>query len=780
MKPPNGSNRILQAFASTLRLESHSITRRPNLLWQQFYNRLQWESGAVATSLRSEYVIRTAPNATPWLRSRKPVRESRELVRILGGHSDGISGVAFTPDGRRLVSTAQGIDQTIRVWDVWSGAELMRIKTSIYDGADVDVSPDAAWIVSIADGTSSDTKTLQIWDLETGAQLVSVEAVSRGQCVKCSPDGHRITVGGTGRPSESVSIDEPPLVINSINAWDISYSPDARHFVSAKRNAVLFHDVESGEVLSRWEINAMSIAYAPGGRIVAAGSFDGSLHLWSVEERQEIAQIQGHEDAVRSLAFSPDGNRIVSASDDESVRLWDIAQHSMIADFMGHDGPVVAVAYSPDGKWIASGGEDRTIRLWKPSQPRTALKSQRDHATAIGLVNFTPDGHRVVTASQDGAIGVWDTETGLLSTRLHGHDREVRQFRFLPDEERLFSESIDSWRLWDLASGKELSHGESGYLCTLSRTGRLLASCSEGGTTISISDTSSGEECSRFQQQAEVSVVKFSPDERLIASGSTDHTIRIWHAASGRLLLSLVGHTETVGSLAFSPDGCRLVSGAGKADDAARIWELGEQNLAGPIPLPTSGKSAGPDSEFSFLSGHGGASFDVHWVSQHIVSRDAWYVRVWHAGTGELLGLIRYYQTENDRHFELGFSPDGERIAVADAFRNYLWNGQTVSGGTPGGSSKGKTLKHGEQDNDIQIVYGRGDVSAIAAGPESYPYRALGRGNEIVIESCRSEEEVSWFPVNTTLIRTHPCGSIWAVTTGSQLRLLSLEGKTAR
>ena len=126
---------VLEAFAKILGREAHNLTPGPDLLWQQMYNRLQWvdgpeNGGVVSGVLAPELEERSKPGAGLWLHLLTRLRESGALIRVLAGHTGLVGAVAYSPDGSRIVSgsgtrfLSGSEDNTLKVWDAVSGAEL--------------------------------------------------------------------------------------------------------------------------------------------------------------------------------------------------------------------------------------------------------------------------------------------------------------------------------------------------------------------------------------------------------------------------------------------------------------------------------------------------------------------------------------------------------------------------------------------------------------------------------------------------------------------------------
>ena len=569
-------------------------------------------------------------------------------VKLLTGHTDGVNSVSFSPDGNII---ATGSDDTIRLWDVNTGRNIKTLTGHIGSVNSVSFSPDGK---TIASGSWDDT--VRLWDVNAGRNIKTLTGhTSWVSSVSFSPDGSTIASGSRD---------------DTIRLWDVNTGRNIKTFTGYTDTA------------RSYGVN--SVSFSPDGKTIASvndtsdhslggmevmGGEEHPVFLWDVDTGRNIKTLIGHTYSVKSVSFSPDGSTIASGSLDGTVRLWD-TDTGLLKTFRGD----TSISFSPDGKIIATGSEDGTVRLRDVDTGRS-IKT----LTGIGRVysvSFSPDGHTIASVNNtvnhtvgrfefenwDYPIRLWDANTGRNIKTLTGHTEGVNSVSFSPDGKTIASGSDDNTvRLWNVNTGRNIKTltGDTFSLgvnsVSFSPDGKTIASINYtthrtfGGAEdwehpVLLWDVNTGRNIKILTGHTySVSSVCFSPDGKTIASGSADKTVRLWDVNTGRHIRTLTGHTSSVFSVRFSPDGKTIASGS--ADDTVRLW------------------NADTGRHIRTLTGHtrgvGSVCFSSDGKTIASGSADS-NVRLWDVNTGRHIETLKGH---TDLVFSVRFSPDGKTIA---------------------------------------------------------------------------------------------------------------------
>ena len=469
----------------------------------------------VAFSPDGKLLAACSPDKTVKLWRAEPGQEGKgyPCVASLKGPTDILEKVAFSPDGTRLAAASR--DGTVLVWDVTGLESSVRGRAGLRERPEVDerkpvltlkghtsgvtgiaFSPDGVCLVS-----GSGDGTVKVWDLHAVRQDVADSSAltfkghtSGVNSVAVMPDGTRIVSGSmdkTVKVWDSASPQEcQTWEGHSDEVQHVAFNADESRVASTGRDGVMrIWDTTTGQVIRNWkahQVDALCGVFSPDGRLLASSATDGMIKVWDASTGKEITRFPGHTDQVRSVAFSPNGQWLASASDDHTARIWDVATGRVIHSLKGHGWWVRGVAFSPDGKRLATAGFDNVVKIWDATTGQP-LHDLTGHEGPVWEVAFSLDGTQLASASRDTTVRIWDVTPGRAGApkpifTLNGHNSDVSCLSFSPDGSRLASGSKDQTvRIWDMATGQEALclRGHTGWLWGLAfgpKTGTKLAS----------------------------------------------------------------------------------------------------------------------------------------------------------------------------------------------------------------------------------------------------------------------------------------------------------------
>ncbi|PLN77721.1 putative U5 snRNP complex subunit [Aspergillus taichungensis] len=273
----------------------------------------------------------------------------------------------------------------------------------------------------------------------------------------------------------------------------------------------------SGEVFA--------VRFDPSAQHIASGSMDRSILLWNTYGQCEnFGVLSGHRGAVLDLQWSRDSKSIFSASADMTLASWDLETGQRIRRHEGHEEIINSLDISKRGQeLLVSASDDGTIGIWDPRQKEAVdyLETELPITAAV----MSEAGNEIYSGGIDNTIHVWDLRKKSVAYSMLGHTDTITSLEISPDSQTLLSNSHDSTvRTWDIRP-----------FAPANRHVRTF-----DGAPIGL--------------EKNLIRASWDPSGAKIAAGSGDRSVVVWDSKTGKLLYKLPGHKGTVNDVRFSPN----------------------------------------------------------------------------------------------------------------------------------------------------------------------------------------------------------------------------------
>jgi len=597
---------VLESIHGALKRESHILFEHPPLLWQQVFNRLQWDQRIEPSITSGAYEQHNDLEVRPWIRTKNPYRETSTLERVFQGHTGAINACAFNPTSDRILSVST--DGTARIWNLHSGAI-----EDIYELHDVlyccDWSPRDHQFCA---GTRLGKVTL--FDTTSHSMLTFDNHEDYVYSCSFSPDGQYILSGGGDRILRLWNVktgkEEKQYVGHSSGVLSCIFSRDGKHIISSSNDlSVCIWDVESGQQLQKIAghlvpINAIAVSH--NNQYFMTGGSDLFLTVRENISGNEVFKIETKHKGINTCGFSLDDTEIFLAGGNDLI-IYDMENQECLDVFVGHTAPLSDCHYSPNGKYILTSSQDKTMRLWEASVSKGA--SQIGHNDSVTKCTFNFSGSDIVSGGADGNLIFWNSQNGNQTKKIKAHESGISD-------------------------------------CSYNKSGSLVAS---GGLDKSVKMWNVENPINPavlYGHWGKINTCEFSPDESIIASSSQDDTIRIWGVKNAQPLLKIDGQYYT-----FSPDGTQLLTlSVGILDkNNFQLFDMMSNTIITNFPGHSSGITR-------FRFDHGGKYV--------ISSSEDHSVKIWNILTG---AVVFNFSRHNSEVNWFDISPDDQTIVSIDA-----------------------------------------------------------------------------------------------------------------
>jgi WD40 repeat protein len=285
-----------------------------------------------------------------------------EAAGALRGHSSGVQSLAFSPDGRYMVSG--GMDSMAVVWDTAKWKMKKKTLTSAGNVLSVDFSEAGDYFLT-AGGNSAEAWT------SPGAKLERsfVGHTPAIYAAVFSRTGAEVALAGFKSAAVYPFGGGPRRLIPGHEAgiYDLEFSFEGSHIITGgadgKAGVWRVRDGEAVRSIDAHPGGVRKIALSRSGLLATAG-MDGYARIWRVADGKMLLEVNAHRGGARAVALSDDASLMATGGLDGSARIWSAKRGKQLAELYGHSDGVEAAAFSPDGRWLATASRDGTIRIW--------------------------------------------------------------------------------------------------------------------------------------------------------------------------------------------------------------------------------------------------------------------------------------------------------------------------------------------------------------------------------------------------------------------------------
>jgi len=552
-------------------------------------------------------------------------KKGRRVVRRLDGHRDLLMAMAFSRDGKFLVTGSR--DCSVVVWNVATG----RPRTSFsYEGSLWDVSIDRSGRRVAAGGDA-----LRVWDVGSGEQLLCLTPPgSHFTSVCLDPEARRVFGGtpagtvhlwrmDTGKEEgvlkghegsvHSLEIDLQGKTLASsgryrVKVWDLD-KQTARRTIGdnrshwpylainhpnalvaiARQQSIRVEDFAAWTPITTVDVGkATGLSFSPCGELLAASRGFGpqSLQVFGSRSGAQVRDLCVYATASQRIALRPGRPSELVSATHGTATLWNIETGKRRWNWQV-DRWDPSPTFDGEGKQLALLKDRRCLMVYDPDSGRL-IREIPSAAVSLARVVLSPDGSRAACTGYGDTIVVFDLKSGETAWSARCDRWYARGLAFSPDGTRVALGVLDgSIRIWDMASGRLIKSMDAEcsfrpYRLAIDSRGRWVAATTDSNW-VGVWELATGslvQRCSVGSPKVKACSIAFSPSgQELIIGTSGDHRIVVWDTGTWTPVQELTEHRNGIGFLGFSEDGRVLTSYAW--DGMIGIWRRGSREDGG-------------------------------------------------------------------------------------------------------------------------------------------------------------------------------------------------------
>lgn len=480
------------------------------------------------------------------------------------GHRFAVNHVAFSPNGKYLVSTSD--DNTALVRDIHTREVVKKFTAKNYITSAA-FSPDNKWIA-----LAGYDRNLLVFNLVTGDTLHTMQTdptvTGDGIEVQFSPDGKWLAIGEDDRTLRLVNTDTWKVAHTLRSdggmcggcATKVAFSSDSRHLaLSVKNGRTALYDIKDSVTLThtffRNKRDIKSIDISKDGKLLLVAKKD-SIFLWDIKTKKRLSAISPDVEKINNVIFDPDNNFLVSGNNNQAS-VWNQAGKKLGA-FSGileqrHE---QGMGYDPDDFW------ERNIARYV------------DYKNSLSI---TEDGKYIVNGKIGKKARMWELNSGKIKVDYTGHEKTVLCSVMDEGEGWLLTGGGDGKAiLWELNTGKKIrafeGHNEVIFDVAISHDKQKVATCGWDGYVI-VWDLNTGKPLSSFKSTSSAYNIAFSPNDVYVLVTRLNNAVELWEYESRQMVRDFKGHQDIVTSLQWSPQDDQTFATTGR-DGNILLWDV--------------------------------------------------------------------------------------------------------------------------------------------------------------------------------------------------------------